>query len=89
MVLGYPFLLKHQPDIDWKTRVMRFVRRCKEHFVQGMPGPLPEDLLTQVVEFKDPEDLDASSLASTSSTCTENGSTIETVVIRETSDDLL
>ena len=29
MVLGYPFLLKHQPDIDWKTRTLRFLRRGK------------------------------------------------------------
>ena len=27
MVLGYTFLLKHQPDIDWKTRTLRFLMR--------------------------------------------------------------
>ena len=63
MVLGYPFLLKHHPDFD---RVLRFVRRGKEHFVQVLPGHLPADLLTRVfVEFKDPGDLDASSSSST------------------------
>ena len=56
--------------------MLRFVRRGKENFVQVMPSPLPEDLLTRVVEVKDPEDLDASSSAITLSTCTENGSII-------------
>ena len=41
-----------------------------------MPGPIPADLLNLVVEIKDTEEFDASSLASFSSTYANNGSTI-------------
>ena len=38
MVLGYPFLLKHRPQVDWKLRTVRFMRRGKEYVVKGYAG---------------------------------------------------
>ena len=49
MVLGYPFLLKHRPHIDWKKRTLLFQRRGKEYLVQGYPGNnIPRDELNRV-----------------------------------------
>ena len=38
MVLGYPFLLKHRPHIDWRKRTLLFQRRGKEYLIKGYPG---------------------------------------------------
>ena len=49
MVLGYPFLLKHRPHIDWKKRTLLFQRRGKEYLVQGYPGSnIPRNELNRV-----------------------------------------
>ena len=74
MVLGYTFLLKHQLDIDWKTRTLRFLRIRKEHFVNGIPGPLPAELLSRVSVIPMTEDSNSTSVSSAVSTATENGS---------------
>ena len=38
MVLGYSFLLKHRPHIDWRQRTLRFSRNGKEYLIRGQPG---------------------------------------------------
>ena len=49
MVLGYPFLLRHRPLIDWHARTLLFVRRNRQHLVYGYPGEgLTEDALAAV-----------------------------------------
>ena len=44
MVLGYPFLLRHRPMIDWHACTLLFVRRNRQHLVHGYTGEkLTED----------------------------------------------
>ena len=39
MVLGYPFLSKPQPEIDWAKRRLFFNREGQSMLVQGYPVP--------------------------------------------------
>ena len=39
MVLGYTFLLRHQPQVDWAQRMLTFSRRGKTFVVKGHPEP--------------------------------------------------
>ena len=39
MVLGYPFLAKHQPEIDWVKRRLFFFKEGQSLLVQGYPVP--------------------------------------------------
>ena len=39
MVLGYPFLAKHQPEIDWVKRRLFFLKEGRSLLVQGYSVP--------------------------------------------------
>ena len=55
LVLGYPFLWKHRPLIDWRDRTLVFRKRKYKYVVHRHPGDgLSEEALASV-ENVDPE----------------------------------
>ncbi len=57
IVLGTPFLRKHNPMIDWRDNTLTFDRRGKQYVVQGSVEP-KKDVELATVQMATPEDLE-------------------------------
>ena len=74
MVSSIPFLLKHQPGVDWKPRTIEFPIRGKEYSVRGMPGTFTIEMLSRVTAVQQVVESYSSITSSVAGTLTENGS---------------